>query len=272
MSARPLHIVILQTGETLPSVKERRGGFREMFDAGLVDDERGGAAVQLQVVDVTAHGEDDALPDLAHVDGLIMTGSPAMVAEDASWMRWGRRVINHAIDDEQVPFLGVCFGHQLLGVARGADVGPNALGREIGSVQVESFGTDGDALFHGMPASFQAQVSHVDVIRAPGSKLEVLGRAPHDGAHIVRAGPWAWGVQFHPEFDEDVVLEYIRARQHMLDAVHGPGAADLRLERVGPSPEAVTVLRRFVRVCARRRHERFGAAPEELVDQEHHAG
>lgn len=267
MSRRPLSIVILQTGETLAPLKERRGGFLEMFRVEL---QRGSTTGPLDVrgVDVTEKREHDALLDLTSVDGVLMTGSPAMVAEDATWMRWGQRAIHQAIAAE-VPFLGVCFGHQLLGVALGADVGPNAHGREIGSVDVDTFGTDGDPLLDGMPGNFRAQVSHVDVIRDPGPKLEVLGRAPHDGCHIVRAGPWAWGVQFHPEFDEEIVLAYIDARQHLIDIDHGPGAATVRLEKVGPSLEAVTVLQRFTRACERRRAELSDSL---VLEDERHAG
>lgn len=254
MSRSPLSILILQTGEALPAVKERRGGFRELFHAGLTQG-LVAAQVELRVLDVTERAEGDPVVALEGVDGVVMTGSAAMVGDDTSWMRWGVKAINRAVD-EHVPFLGVCFGHQLLGVARGADVGPNPRGREVGTVEVEAFGTHGDALLHGLEGRFRAQVSHRDAIRDPGPRLEVLGRAPHDVAHIVRAGPWAWGVQFHPEFDDDVVREYIRGRRDLIDEAHGPGAAAAREASVVPTPEAVTVLHRFVRACEARRAAR----------------
>lgn len=252
MSPRPLRILVLKTGETLPTLVEQRGGFFELFRAGL--NAPGGPPVEIVPLDLTERGEADALPSLADVDGVLMTGSPAMVGEDAGWMRYGARIIRAAVDDER-PFLGVCFGHQLLGVALGADVGPNAGGREIGSVAVTLEGDDDDALLRDLPRAFRAQVSHVDVIRSPGPRLEVLGHAPHDPCHVVRAGPWAWGVQFHPEFDEEVVLEYLRARHHLVDADHGPGAADERMARVGPALEAASVLHRFAAACARKLEE-----------------
>jgi GMP synthase (glutamine-hydrolysing) len=247
MSPRPLRILVLKTGEALPSLVERRGGFFELFRAGL--NPSGGPPVDIVPLDITARGESDPLPDLDAVDGVLMTGSPAMVAQDTGWMRYGAQVIRAAVDKEH-PFLGVCFGHQLLGVALGADVGPNPMGREIGSVDVSLLQGADDALLASLPRAFVAQVSHVDVIRSPGPRLEVLGRAPHDGCHVVRAGRWAWGVQFHPEFDEEVVLEYLRSRHHLLDANHGDGAAQKQERRVSRATHAAALLARFAGVCA----------------------
>lgn len=269
MSRRPFTILILETGEALPAVKERRGGFPELFRAGLSTAPLG-AEVELRVLDVRERSEGEAVAALDGVHGVLMTGSAAMVDEDTSWMRWGAKMINHIIDEE-LPFLGVCFGHQLLGVARGADVGPNPRGREVGTVEVEAIHTRGDALLDGLEGRFQAQVSHRDAIRDPGPRLEVLGRARHDVAHIVRAGPWAWGVQFHPEFDEDVVLEYIRARRDLIDKDHGPGAAAAREASVVPTPEAATVLHRFLRACDAR-HAGRQAADSPPFEEERHAG
>lgn len=268
MTRRPLTILILQTGEALPAVRERRGGFRELFQAGLRH-ESVRAEIELRVLDVKERKEGDPVVELGRVDGVLMTGSAAMVGDDTPWMRWGTKSINHAIDEE-VPFLGVCFGHQLLGAARGADVGPNPRGREVGTIELELFGTKGDALLDGMAGSLRAQVSHRDVIRDPGAKLEVLGHAPHDVAHVVRAGPWAWGVQFHPEFDDEVVREYIRGRRELIDEAHGPGAAAAREARIRPTPEAFTVLHRFVRACDERRKARGGASLN--LEEERHAG
>ncbi|MFZ9886904.1 MAG: glutamine amidotransferase-related protein [Myxococcota bacterium] len=252
MDRRPLSIAIMQTGETLPELLLRSGGFFGMFTAALTAQ---GAEVETVSVDVTAKSEHDPAIDIERFDGVIFTGSPSMVAEDTSWMRWGVRTMQQAVQ-LQVPLLGVCFGHQLLGVAMGADVGPNPRGREIGSVEVVRHDTRPDPLFDEQPLRFIAQVSHVDVIRAPGPRLEVLARTRHDDAHIVRAGPWAWGVQFHPEFDVDTVRAYLNARRVFVDQTHGAGATEARLESLAPSPDAAALLPRFIEVCHQRREQR----------------
>lgn len=252
MDRRPLSIAILQTGETLPELVPESGGFFAMFTAALTAH---GEDVETVLVDVTARAEHDPAVDVERFDGIIVTGSPAMVAEDTPWMRWGVRTLQHAVQ-LQVPLLGVCFGHQLLGVAMGADVGPNPRGREIGSVEVVRYEETTDLLLDEGPQRFFAQVSHVDVIRDPGPRLEVLARTQHDGAHVVRAGPWAWGVQFHPEFDVDTVRAYLNARRVFVDQTHGLGATEERLQRLTPSPDAAALLPRFVDVCYRRREQR----------------
>jgi GMP synthase (glutamine-hydrolysing) len=239
-------LLVLVTGGTLPSVQERRGDFARMFTEGL---RAGVPDAIVDILDCAEHEEHDPLPDVNAYAGVTMTGSPAMVGEDAGWMRWGVRVIELCIADN-VPFLGVCFGHQMLGVALGADVGPNARGREMGTTEVTITPDDDDPLLADMPRVFPAQVTHVDVIRSPGSHLAIKGTASHDPCHVVRAGPAAWGVQFHPELDDESIRTYIDARRHLLDSEHGRGAADERLQRAMPSPDAASLLGRFAVVCA----------------------
>jgi GMP synthase (glutamine-hydrolysing) len=239
-------LLVLVTGGTLPAVEERRGDFARMFTEGL---RAGVPEAHVECVDCMQHEEHDPLPALHEFAGVVMTGSPAMVGEDAGWMRWGVRVIERCLADG-VPYLGVCFGHQMLGVALGADVGANPSGREMGTVEVTLTPDDDDPLLGALPARFSAQVTHVDVIRAPGSRLAVKGTAPHDGCHVVRAGDVTWGVQFHPELDDQSITTYIDARRHLLDSEHGPGAADKRLQHVAPSPEAMSLLGRFARLCS----------------------
>lgn len=245
---RPIKLLLLQTGEAVPRVVEHHGGFFPLFAAGLSDR----TGVELSLLDLTSRGADDALPALDDFDGAVMTGSPAMVGDDAPWMRFGARLIRRFLEEER-PFLGVCFGHQLLGVAVGADVGPNPRGREMGTTAVELEAPPDDPLLGALPRRFSAQVSHVDVIRAPTSDLAVVGRAGHDPCHVVRAGDAAWGVQFHPEFDVEVMRLYLEARRDAMDRDRGAGAAEARLAGLAPSPEARSLLARFTAVCAARR-------------------
>lgn len=240
-------ILLLQTGDAVPSVEKKRGGFFSLFEAGLCTR----SSVVLQKLDLRFHSEHDSLPDLAAYDGVVMTGSPAMVAEDTTWMRYGVRVIQTILARNQ-PFLGVCFGHQLLGVATGSEVGPNPLGRAMGTVTVTLEAESSSALWRGMPKHFAAQVSHVDVIRKPSASLRVLGRAAHDACHVVQANAFAWGVQFHPEFDVEVMRQYLDARRGPLDDERGSGTAAKLLAEVRPAPISTGLLARFTALCSHR--------------------
>jgi anthranilate synthase/aminodeoxychorismate synthase-like glutamine amidotransferase len=104
---------------------------------------------------------------------------------------------------ESTPILGVCLGHQAIGVAYGGAV---VRARRImhGKVcPIEHTGTD---LFNGLPNPLNVTRYHSLVIEPdslPG-ELEVLARSAEAGwqdeiqAVRHRVHP-VWGVQFHPE-------------------------------------------------------------------------
>jgi GMP synthase (glutamine-hydrolysing) len=259
-------IVVLRTGVPVEPVAIRQGSFVAMFARGLRnaapavgdedaapaldEDARDAAALDVIEHDITGHGDDDALPDTTDWHAAIMTGSPAYVGDAAPWMRWAARLLRHLVATD-VPYLGVCFGHQMLGVAMGADVGENPHGREMGTADVTvTADVAADPLLCRLPPSFRAQVSHRDVIRVPGPRLQVLARAPHDPHHIVRAGRRQWGVQFHPEFNEETSRLYLEARSTSFDEARGAGAADARRAAVTPSPAAARLLPQFARIAA----------------------
>jgi GMP synthase (glutamine-hydrolysing) len=64
----------------------------------------------------------------------------------------------------------------------------------------------------------------------------------------VRFGERAWGVQFHPEFDAEIVRGYIDARR---DAIAGEGI-DVSALRSDDAPDSAELLRRFARLAAGR--------------------
>lgn len=198
-------IVVLRTGQAVSRVHAHCGPFYRLFQRCLNDGETDPSRrVAVDELDITCRDEHDELPSFTRYHAAIMTGSPAYVSEDEPWMRWGARLIRKLVDDDVMPFLAVCFGHQLMGAAFGADVGQNPRGREMGSIEVSLTNhavVVDDPLWSAMPRSFQAQCTHRDVIRAPGPHLVVLGKAAHDDNHIVKAGRRQWGVQFHPEFE-----------------------------------------------------------------------
>jgi GMP synthase (glutamine-hydrolysing) len=72
---------------------------------------------------------------------------------------------------------------------------------------------------------------------------EVLATTAQDPHHVLRFSENAWGVQFHPEFDADIMCGYIDIRREALLA-EGLDADEL-LAEVRETPQAWGLLRQF---------------------------
>ena len=103
--------------------------------------------------------------------------------------------------DPRVPVLGVCLGHQLLGLHAGAgvEVGPCIMhGKQSEIVH------DGTGLFSGLPNPMKVGRYHSLVGRADedaaNPRFTVTARAPEGEVMALRYNDRPWvGVQFHPE-------------------------------------------------------------------------
>jgi len=232
-------VVIVKTGVTIPTVAAQRGDFEGWISAGL-----GLAASRVRVVRVYA-GE--SLPDPGSLAGAVVTGSSAMVTDREPWSEAAAEWLAAAVAAE-TPVLGICYGHQLLAHGLGARVAANPRGREIGSVEISlTAEARNDPLFEGGEASLRVQASHVEAVLAlpPGAtRLATTALDPnHAFAIPYRDGRAAWGVQFHPEFDADIVRGYITARRENL--LQEGIDADALLRDVADTPTGTAVLRRF---------------------------
>jgi len=104
-----------------------------------------------------------------------------------------------ACEDEGVPLLGVCLGHQAIAVAHGAVVGraPELLHGKTSDVVHQHAG-----VLHGLPSPFTATRYHslaVEEDTLP-HELQVTGRTPGGVVMALRhRDKAAEGVQFHPE-------------------------------------------------------------------------
>lgn len=231
-------LLVLKMGEPPPVVESAHGDFEDWIARSI-----GCGVDALTVVRVDA-GE--ALPAADRHSGVIVTGSPSMVSDRADWSEASASWLREVVRADIVPVLGLCYGHQLLAHGLGGEVGPNPKGRNIGTVEVVFDGRDANV--KSLPPLFErgvfpAHVSHSEVVLEPPSGTRVLARTAVDEHCVLAYGPRQWGVQFHPEFNAEIVRAYVDARR---DALMSEGIdPDERIASVVETPRMTEVLRRF---------------------------
>ena len=161
--------------------EDNRRNFRRELDAELVE----------------FHVTEGELPDTFAFDGCLVTGSRASVYWDEPWIADLEGWVDEAID-RGLPFLGVCFGHQLLAHTLGGTVEPMSE-YEIGYRTVEHDGEN--ELLAGIDEAFTVFTTHSDyVAELPPGATQF---AENDyGVHGFRKGD-VFAVQFHPEYDTE---------------------------------------------------------------------
>ena len=146
------------------------------------------------------------LPRVEELDGLIVLGGIMGATDDAeaSWLPEVRALIRDCADAD-VPTLGVCLGHQLATVALGGRVGRNPAGKQRGLLPV-GYTADAldDPLFGGLPRPVRGVHSNNDVALELPPGAVTLAIAPGGEVQAARFAPTVWGVQWHPEVDEEV--------------------------------------------------------------------
>lgn len=228
-------ILIVKTGTTLPELRRHRGDYEDWIAAGL--------GVPARRLEVAAVYDGAALPDPAVLSGVVVTGSSAMVSHREPWSEstaaWLREGVARGL-----MVLGICYGHQLLAHALGGRVGPNPRGREIGTVRGELLEEAlHDPLLSVLSAPLTVQVTHVESVLEPPAGATLLARSSGDPHFALAWEGRAWGVQFHPEFDADVIRAYLEARR---ERIREEGLDPEALVRaVEESHQGPALLRRF---------------------------
>jgi GMP synthase (glutamine-hydrolysing) len=197
-----VRLMILVTGEPPAVLKTRRGDY-----ARWIRERTGDAwAGDWSSWDVRGSG---SLPGPRDADGFVITGSSSSVTERAPWMLRLEDLVR-GIASARRPLLGICFGHQIVAQALGGEVARNPRGREIGTMRLSRVADD--ALFSGLPRTFDVHGTHSDVVSRLPHGAESLATTPLDAVAAFRVGDRVRGVQFHPEFDADVMRGYVRVR------------------------------------------------------------
>lgn len=226
-----MHILVLQH-ETV----EHPGIFRSF----LAEDGHSYEAVQLQL------GE--PLPaDMSGFDALWVMGGPMDVWEEDAhpWLAAEKAFIRDAVSGQNMPYLGLCLGHQLLASALGAEVGPGT--PEIGMMPV-TVDEVPLAVFAGLPTEVETLQWHGAEVKSLPTGAVSVASSPVCAIQAMRLGHHAVTAQFHLEIEPDTVANWaeIPAYAAALERALGPGAvADLDTTVAAAMPSLNATARSF---------------------------
>ena len=169
-------------------------------------------------------------PELDDAAGVVVFGSTYNVehADDQPFIGELRKLTLDAIG-RRVPYLGVCFGAQVLAWSLGGDVG-KAAAREFGFVPVHPTpAASDDDLFGHLADGDMAFQWHMDTFELPPG-AELLVRGDEIEHQAFRIGDRAWAAQFHFEVDGAELEHWLQAYgpEAQLLADWGRSWADVR--------------------------------------------
>jgi GMP synthase (glutamine-hydrolysing) len=201
-------LCVIKTGHTIPALNQKRGDFEDWILSGM-----GFRNEDVIIAEVCGDGD---LPAYDEITGVVITGSHAMVTEGHDWIEQAAEWLRGSIEN-RVPVLGICFGHQLLAHALGGEVGDNPNGHEYGTIEVHlEKKANSDPLLGGFPSPIRVQASHTQSVLEPPHGATRLASSTGDPNQSFMVGGRAWGVQFHPEFDAEIMTAYIEYNKDIL--------------------------------------------------------
>lgn len=195
-------------------------------------------------------------PSFEDVGGVVLFGSSYNVehADEQPFIH-ALSALTRETMDRGTPFLGICFGAQVLAWTLGAKI-DKAPRREIGYVPIEPLpAAAGDPLLAHYPEGESVFQWHMDTFELPlGAELLVTGDGVANQAF--RVGATTWATQFHFEIDVPELDTWIDDVAATVEAEWGRSPEQLRAEAAAHHERheelGSEVFRRFVDVVRER--------------------
>ena len=199
------HIGVLQTGRTNPELKPAQPDYPTLFDDLLAHTD---AAHQLRLSAIPVL--DGVLPsDIDEYDGYIITGSKSGVYEDLDWLPPLMDFIT-ACDRAKKKMVGICFGHQAIAKALGAEVTKSDKGWGTGVKEMAVLAR-ADFMQPPMDALNLIYMHQDQVQTLPHEAIKITGDDFCPIAGMIK-GRHIFTLQGHPEFTKSYTTPLYQLR------------------------------------------------------------
>jgi GMP synthase-like glutamine amidotransferase len=186
-----MKIGLLECDHVLDRFRHIGGDYRDMFTVLFAQH---ASSLSLQPFDVCNGEFPRAVDECA---GYLCTGSRYSVYDDVAWIHRLKDFVRQLRDADR-PFVGICFGHQMLAEALGGQVAKAAYGWGVGAHNIELVRQE--AWLQPPQPSCRLQYMHQDQVQRLPADSIVLGQSAHCPVAMFRVGTTMLGVQAHPEF------------------------------------------------------------------------
>ena len=232
-----MKIGLLECDDVVGRFAHIQGGYREMFAALLPEFDFEFFAIH-----------QDAFPkSTADCDAWIATGSKHAVYEGHAWVERAAEFLRD-LKEEKRPFVGICFGHQLLAHALGGEVAKARQGWGAGVLPLEILRQE--PWMQPPKHAVRIQHMHQDQVQRLPEGSVLLGRSPHCEVGMFRVGQTMLGIEGHPEFTREFGAALIDSRRPRI----GNASAEEALKSLEKPNDGKTVgswIARFIRSARR---------------------
>lgn len=203
-----MEIGILVAGPLSEEQKSRFGTLSDMFEDLLAD-----ADADLGFVSYDVY-EDDFPESPTSCDGWIITGSVHSAYENLPWMQTLEFFIRQTLA-QNIPMVGICFGHQIMAKAMGGTVkkeGQGLWGAAVHDYELDITSHPRPEWMSGDKTTLSLQASHQDqVIDLPPTATRLGGNAFCPNG-MLAYGTSGLSMQLHPELSNDFIRSLIEKR------------------------------------------------------------
>jgi GMP synthase-like glutamine amidotransferase len=183
----------------------------------------------------TVNAEKQAIPGPEGYDALVILGGPQHANDDDRYPYLMReKELLREVVKQDMPYLGICLGGQLLASALGAAVMRHSM-TEIGFYEVE-LTEEGrrDPLFKGFGGSQLIWHWHEDIFALPQGAVR-LATSANTPDQAFRFGRCAYAVQYHIELTRPMLDTWLRYPAYKREIVRVIGEDELdRIEQTRP--------------------------------------